>query len=421
MPSCLDLAEVPECGFKGVCLSQNGGDHTCFCEEGWSRPAEFLFVVEETLQDEAPCVLNNAVVQLLYGGLVIISGSALFLEIISFRMKNQLLTLYPQVISFVCVFSSALIRSLNDNTYFGENVLFSFLCVNAVGFYLFSSVIYLNKYLLFLRKKIYAEKFTPSQRHRMWLVKRLNKFSVLYDFSLNQLLWIAAFPKSSAVKRVLFRMGLTLFCVRCLSHMVYSLIILGGTITDMKNMIEGFECPHRKEREEDRKCWSHLKEHQNVQNCVSWFVSVRKMSALFFRKAHCRKCAHYFGDESDDHNRLSEETRCWIYHNLGRIRRKQIRLVCNALVLFFFSFTGIYNDFWVLLFTYFYPIMWIFVFWRNFSELQVRWNLRNARYFNTEPKVKSKESLTHAKAPNPERYKASASAESNAHAAARDV
>jgi len=232
------LWPASECGLHGICETANENNTTigspfCVCDEEWTHSEEFDYFSGGS-SFTGVCGYNKSHVRVLYTVCAAVTGISLILQLVVIRKKSQLKRLWAAILSLLFPFSASMVRLNNQSSaLFGKNLFFMFLVAHGNAFILVAISIFLMRYVRYMSRK--NPWMSPKMKKLISHFGEWQKFIILGDITIHQLVWISYFTDAS-VAVVFLRICQFFMLVRVFYIMYFSQMLMGQYIRDLNEV-----------------------------------------------------------------------------------------------------------------------------------------------------------------------------------------
>mmetsp|Transcript_6137 Transcript_6137/g.7439 ORF Transcript_6137/g.7439 Transcript_6137/m.7439 type:complete len:342 (+) Transcript_6137:150-1175(+) len=216
------------CGM-GSCVNS-----TCFCFEGWEQTNELnLFIADDSAA--RLCNFNSAIYQAIFIALLFCACVILTVRttVSCLDTKRKLKRGISNTFACMCMACLSLLRLLNPDALFGEDIAFTVLFSNAFAFFAVASLQSQNGYLKYLTKSY------PMKQDKRWLAIytiSATKYFQIAGVVLLQLWWLSIFADKSVAKLIIIRFAIAVhFCIYL--HFSLILYVTSQAIQDMEFLL----------------------------------------------------------------------------------------------------------------------------------------------------------------------------------------
>mmetsp|Transcript_2605 Transcript_2605/g.2946 ORF Transcript_2605/g.2946 Transcript_2605/m.2946 type:complete len:366 (+) Transcript_2605:209-1306(+) len=227
--SCLDFLLGDSC-WHGNCANS-----TCVCHSGYSNSPEFLYFVENI--NENVCAYQENAIHILYIFACTTSFLALLMYLFLAKYRadtaTKLLRILPSLLSLLLCCISSVYRLVKEDAYFGQDIWFTFLIVNANALTAVAIATYLMKYMHYMTVK--NDWVSDVVRKHVKTFEKTQKRAMTADLLMWNLVGASVFSQGMQAL-IIVRVGFGLALLRVFYMLYYCQIFIGTYISDLAEM-----------------------------------------------------------------------------------------------------------------------------------------------------------------------------------------
>jgi len=211
-------------------------NNTCLCDEGWSQSLELAFFNEDESGTSGTCGNNEQFIFWLHVLNLVLCCTALLQQLLFVGSLGSLKRAVPGLVLMLLLITASSRRISNQNAFLADDLIYSFFFANAFACMHVLLVIFFDRYLEYLSKRLNFGDVRDI-RNRVIFVRKLNIVLIFGDTIASQLLWIAALTNQGTAL-FLIRFALTIFMLRNIYNTSLYVFVFTSTIRDLKLLMQ---------------------------------------------------------------------------------------------------------------------------------------------------------------------------------------